>query len=594
MGLAWHWHRQGRNLVRRASDLGGPEKTLKPKLGRTRRGQPPKLFVAKVLAAKELSGFSGGGAGKGRAARPGMGRGGVAAWRAGRGLMAQRGRRVVVKARIVRHGPRMAPLGAHLSYLRREGVTKDGEPAKMFDGESDNADVGAFAKRAANDRHHFRFIVSPEDAADLSDLHAYTRDLVQEMERDLGTELDWLAVDHWNTDNPHVHLIVRGKEADGRDLVIHREYISRGLRARAQELATIELGPRTEHEIRSKLAGEVTDERWTQLDRALQRAASLSEGGLIDVRPEQGGPAEDRDIRSLMIGRLQRLEAMGLARPAGTAQWKLEADAEATLREIGKRGDIIRTMNRSLGRAPTDLAIYESTGMEQPLVGRVAGKGLDDELAGKPYIILDGIDGRSHYVRLGPAIDISDIPTNAVVRAAADSGGRWTTVRVLSDQPIGEQVSAQGSTWLDRQLVAREKPNLAPTGFGAEVAEAMSERIDHLVGAGLARRGRQIQFASDLLGTLERRELEDIAGRIAADTNMERAMPADGDRIEGFYRRRFDLASGRFALIDDGRQFVLVPWRPELDRSLGQEIVGNIAGRGVQWLPGRERGPSIG
>jgi type IV secretory pathway VirD2 relaxase len=125
----------------------------------------------------------------------------------------------------------MAPLGAHLSYLRREGVTRDDHPARMFDAESENADIAAFAERAAGDRHHFRFVVSPEDAADLTDLHAYTRDLVGEMERDLGTSLDWVAVDHWNTDNPHVHLIVRGKETDGRDLVIHREYITRGLRA---------------------------------------------------------------------------------------------------------------------------------------------------------------------------------------------------------------------------------------------------------------------------------------------------------------------------------------------------------------------------
>ena len=369
----------------RRPDLGSEGGRLRPRLGRMRAERRPKLFIANVLAAKERAGFGSGilGGRSTRSARPRIGRGGVAAWRAGRGLLAQRARRVIVKARIVRHGPRMGPLGAHLAYLRREGVTRDGQPARMFDAESEDADVGAFARRAADDRHHFRFIVSPEDAAELTDLHAYTRDLVRQMEHDLGTGLEWIAVDHWNTDNPHVHLILRGKEEGGRDLVIHREYISRGLRARAQELATIELGPRSEHEIRARLAGEVTDERWTQLDRTLQRAAEASKSGVIDLRPQRDRSEDDRQIRGLLIGRLQRLEAMGLARAIGPAQWMLAADAEPTLREIGVRGDIIRTMNRALGRDAVDAAIHGQGGPERPVIGRVATKGLDDELAGR-------------------------------------------------------------------------------------------------------------------------------------------------------------------------------------------------------------------
>jgi type IV secretory pathway VirD2 relaxase len=102
----------------------------------------------------------------------------------------------------------------------------------------DDADPKAFAERCKDDRHHFRFIVSPEDTAELSDLKDYTRELAAHMEHDLGTRLDWVAVDHWNTDNPHVHLIVRGVADDGRDLVIARDYTKEGMRARAQDLVT--------------------------------------------------------------------------------------------------------------------------------------------------------------------------------------------------------------------------------------------------------------------------------------------------------------------------------------------------------------------
>ncbi len=176
---------------------------LHPKLGRLKsRERAPKLFVAQVLAAAQLAGHVGrswppqSSDGHNRASR---GRGGVAAWRvAERRLYGNRARRVIVKARIVRQGFRAADaVRAHLSYLRREIVTKDGASARMFDAASNNADLRAFAERASDDRHHFRFIVSPEDATEMADLRAFTRDLVRQMEHDLGTRLDWVGIDHW-------------------------------------------------------------------------------------------------------------------------------------------------------------------------------------------------------------------------------------------------------------------------------------------------------------------------------------------------------------------------------------------------------------
>ncbi|GAB5373804.1 MAG: hypothetical protein AcusKO_02660 [Acuticoccus sp.] len=153
----------------------------------------------------------------------------------------------------------------------------------MFDAAGDNVDANAFAARCEEDRHHFRFIVSPEDAAELVDLHTYTpRDLMTTASKDLGTQLDWIAVDHWNTDNPHVHVLVRGRAEDGENLVISRDYISHGLRVRASERATLELGPRTDHEIEVSMAREVSADRWTGLDRALHRAAV---DGVVDLRP---------------------------------------------------------------------------------------------------------------------------------------------------------------------------------------------------------------------------------------------------------------------------------------------------------------------
>ena len=301
-----------------------------------------------------------------------FGRGRGRAFAAERGLFST-ARRVVVKARVVRHKGRdfrSAPLVTHVAYLRREGVTRDEQKAQMFDARSDTADAAAFVERCKNDRHHFRFIVSPEDATEMEDLRAFTRDLLREAERDLGTKLDWVGVDHWNTDNPHIHILLRGKADDGADLVISRDYISNGMRARAERLVGLELGPKPERRIHEDLAREVDADRWTRLDRTI--SAGADETGIVDLRPGRG--QTDPNIERLKIGRLQKLERLGLAVPIGPAQWMLAEDAESRLRDLGLRGDIIKTMHRALSearieRSTIDFAIHGEKD-RSPLIGR--------------------------------------------------------------------------------------------------------------------------------------------------------------------------------------------------------------------------------
>jgi len=247
-----------------------------------RGARRPASFVGEVMRAVNKAGHSGKRFGRsGRTqARSTFGRGRRAAL-----SMSSRsqGRRVVVMSRIVRHNSktfRSATLSKHMAYLKREGVTRDGASARMFDAASDDADAKAFAERCEDDRHHFRFIISPEDASELDNVRAFTRELMADAERDLGTKLDWVAVDHWNTDNPHVHVLIRGRADDDQDLVISRGYISRGFRERASERVTLELGPRSEQEIRSALVTEVEAERWTSLDRSLREIADDSGASL--------------------------------------------------------------------------------------------------------------------------------------------------------------------------------------------------------------------------------------------------------------------------------------------------------------------------
>ncbi|MCO5131564.1 MAG: DUF3363 domain-containing protein [Xanthobacteraceae bacterium] len=317
---------------------------VRPGRIRSSRAQRALPFVAQALAAAQKAGGRVSRSGKITSGRgPHFARGRVAGIRANR-LITSRTRFCTVKALVVRNRAQRGPLARHLNYLRRDGVTRDGERAKIFGVETDDTNVKEFTERCKDDRHHFRFIVSPEDATDMEDLKRFTRELMTQMEKDLGTKLEWVAVDHWNTDNPHVHVIVCGRADDGRDLVIDRDYIKSGMRDRAQDLITQELGPRTDFDISRALARQVEAERWTQLDRQLVRDAN--ERGVIDV-----APSPDRQPDACLtqkVGRLRHLEHLGLAETIGPGQWVMAKDAEPTLRELGARNDIIKRMHRAL------------------------------------------------------------------------------------------------------------------------------------------------------------------------------------------------------------------------------------------------------
>ncbi|KRR29135.1 relaxase/mobilization nuclease RlxS [Bradyrhizobium retamae] len=371
------------------------------KLGRigNRRGRKTVGYVKRVrkIAAKvggerprRSSAFTGSRIGRGHA------QGTVSASHRSAGA-----RRVVIKARIVRIKPGdNGAVRAHLRYVQRDGVTREGDPGELYDASSNHADGKAFAERGEQDRHQFRFIVAPEDSNELADLKPFVRDLMQQMEADLGTRLDWVAADHFNTGHPHSHIVVRGKDDQGKDLVIARDYIAYGIRARASELITRELGPESELEALRKLENEVGAERLTRLDRAILRDA---DGETLRLAAKA-----ERDPRryAMRMGRLRTLEQMGLAEEAAPGVWRVMPEMEPALRRMGERGDIIKTMHRDLTaagihRAAGDHVIFDWKSGAARVIGRLVAEGVSDELHDRRYVIVDGIDGRTHYADLG-------------------------------------------------------------------------------------------------------------------------------------------------------------------------------------------------
>ncbi len=578
---------------------GDSDFRVRPGRIKTTRAPKAKSFLNQVLRAAKKAGHVGAPSSGRRAPNYGRSTFGRGRGSFSRSRLFSSTRRVVVKARVARHQGRSfrsAPLSAHLSYLKREGVSRDGEKGVMFDAASDRADDLAFSDRCKDDRHHFRFIVSPEDASELTDLKALTRDLAQQMEADLGTPLDWVAVDHWNTDNPHVHLLVRGVDQAGADLVISRDYISRGLRSRAEDLVSIELGPKPEHDIRNALEKEVTAERWTRLDVEIRHHAD--DVGAIDLRPDARGAA-DPEIRRLMIGRLQRLEKMGLAATAGPGEWMIGLEAERHLRDLGMRGDIIKTMHHAFTQRGQDRGVADyliDGGVGSPIIGRLVDKGLHDELTGEAYAVIDGTDGRAHHVRFRSIEAFEHAPPTGGIVEVRRFGGpqdeRPTLVLATrSDLDLRAQITAPGATWLDHRLVEREPTPLSMGGFGSETRDALRARAEHLVEEGLARRqGQRIIVQRDLLSTLRRRELNAVGQKLSGETGMPHVKAATGEHVSGTYRQRLTLSSGRFAMLDNGLGFQLVPWSREIDRKLGQHIAGVARdGGGIEWSLGRKR-----
>jgi type IV secretory pathway VirD2 relaxase len=383
--------------------MSGDDEDFEPRLGRMRatRGRKARKYLGRLLAAATLVASKS----RSRAARfdgSRIGRGApVARLLASRGSRSrQTHRRVVIKTRLVRlAGKGQAAAAAHLKYIQRDGVTREGNPGELYDARADVADGKYFLERSAGDRHQFRFIVSPEEGDLYADLKPFVRRLMGQMAEDLGTRLEWVAVDHFNTGHPHSHIMLRGVDERGQNLVIAREYIARGMRERASELVTLDLGPKTQLEIETRMRRDIGAERLTDIDRQLLREQAASP--LV--------PAADRDpfVQSVRAGRLQTLGRMGLAHEIAPGQWRLAKDMEGALKRMGERGDIIAAMNHELaarGRAlaPADRAVHDDRApLDRPLVGRVAMRGLADELADRHYLIVDGVDGGTHYVGIG-------------------------------------------------------------------------------------------------------------------------------------------------------------------------------------------------
>jgi type IV secretory pathway VirD2 relaxase len=279
--------------------------------------------------------------------------------------------------------------------------------------------------------------VSPERGGDIPDMTAYVREVMRRVERDLisnGTvesgKLTWIAVNHHNTDNPHAHVLMRGKQANGADLVIPRHYISYGIRDRASDVATELLGERSAQDVQLARSKEVEAERFTSLDRMIERHL---QDGKIDVSPSKhiGYGSEDR---RLVVGRLQFLEQMDLAHKGRGTVWEIEANFKQALRELGDRNDIIRQLYSQMGHeAGRVVRLNAGAELSEPIAGVVIAKGSTDEIGEDRFVVVRGKGGEAHYGRVRDGDGYRDLDIGSVAELGAGQQRK---------QKVAEQIAA--------------------------------------------------------------------------------------------------------------------------------------------------------
>ena len=409
-----------------------------------------------------------------------IGRGGPSAMQArfaARRYAAGKQRRVIIKTHIAKPGKVVGAgvFSKHLKYLQRDGVERDGSGGHLYTREGRVADRDGFAARSQKDRHQFRFIVSAEDADKIKDLKRYTRELMEVMERDLGTRLDWVAVDHHNTGYSHTHIVVRGKDQTGKDLVIAPDYIGRGLRERASVLATEWLGPRRELEIMRQQAREVDQDRFTGLDKQLAELANESTIEIPSV-----ATAKDRFHRDLLLRRLKHLESLRLAKKAAPSEWQLEPGWESTLKAMGHRGDIIKAVAAGLepGQVPENVRfIEERPPKAPPLLGTVHRHGPSDELSDTRFLLVRDFEGHIWHVK-ADAMKDGPLPK----RGAIVEVGNAKAEPRQSDRTIAAIAERAGGDYSDTLHAAHDPSSSAAYRL------AHKRRLEALRRAGLVER----------------------------------------------------------------------------------------------------------
>jgi type IV secretory pathway VirD2 relaxase len=402
--------------------------------------------------------------------------------------------------------------GAHGKYLERESAqeleqekdknldpSQAAEPSEKipvlgFGSAGDKVPISSTLSgwQEAGDEHMFKIIISPE-FGDKMDLKRAVYEQMSAMEKDLGTKLQWVGISHHNTDNPHVHVAVRGIDENGKKLEINPGYIKEGSRIRAQEAATRQLGYRSQRDVAEGLARQVTQQRFTDIDRMLIRQAKDQS---IDFSGPLPKTDQMRELRMTQIRRLAQLEKIGLARKTSTMAWSLSPDLENALRQAQVSQDRLKTKfaHKEMVSDPQAQLVNTQLKPGERVTGRLIGTGLN-EATNKPYLLVEGIDGKLHFMNQGRDVEklraSNSLKIGNFIEISANDKG-FQSVKNFGQSQSTEFIDQQiaSSTHVPERMVTTQ----TVTG---RFRMLINDRVDALERLGIIKREGQIIVSLD-------------------------------------------------------------------------------------------------
>jgi type IV secretory pathway VirD2 relaxase len=479
-----------------------------------------------------------------------------------RPLSSDNRQRVVAKVSFRKHAPGAGGGGgkllAHAAYLERDGAAREGERGCFYDRTDDELIEVRDRLRewAVEDKRHFRLMLAPESGARLigedGDLMSFTREVMARMERDLGVQLDWVAVDHHNTDNPHAHVILRGVRRDGVELVLPREYVAHGLREAARDVATERLGERSIADERLRLEREVEGRGFNRLDRAIEQELTEKREVLL----QSLGRERDAAFANAMKARAQELARIGLAAEVRRNVLRFERDWKERL-EASKALDVRRELAR--GR------LYE------PRMGRVAGKVMElgprGENPDRAVLVIETPE-QGRLVLNTSMERIADLQRGSWVALAPE--GKRAEVERLSFHGLDAQVRVRAETELDRELDRQARGEARRLPDCPEVIEALSARAQVLEANGLGARSPsgKFYFRDGAREYLRRTEVEREGDNRARGGERDLAREGETWRV----REVKELFAGKAAVLERGREVLVHPPGRGSDIKAGDEV----------------------
>ncbi len=333
---------------------------------------------------------------------------------------------------------------AHGRYLARESATHENPIEGVGFGRGDQKiDIADRLEdwQRAGDERMWKLIISPE-FGDLTDLRRLTADLMERMEKDLGTDLEWVAAEHHNTEHPHVHVVVRGLRSDGAGLRMSRDYIQQGIRTAGEHLCTRQIGFRTELDAAEAERREISEKRFTTLDRQIMREASNPNADFgpqyfeVVRNPTEAGLSDMARLRiQHEASRLAVLQRMGLAESTSGASWLVRRDCEQVLRAMQRSADRQKTLALhgallSDDRLPmTTLDVGDLTSVD----GRILVHG-EEEASGRSYLMLEATNGQVYHIYRTPEMEElrsqRGLQTNSFIRLRKLSTVRGPVVEI--------------------------------------------------------------------------------------------------------------------------------------------------------------------